>query len=86
MNIFIVRCAQCAVLGYIRPKSALAVCCGLLAKWLWVGAKVRVRVRLGLELGLGLGQGPGNALAVLFFLCSYKCSEHLGPVVSVSMR
>ena len=35
--------------------------------------------------GLGLGQGPGNALAVLFFpLWSYKCSEHLGSVVSVS--
>ena len=40
----------------------------------------------GLVLRLGLGQGPGNALAVLFFLWSYKCSEHLGPVVSVSTR
>ena len=49
--------------------------CGLLAKWLWFG------------LGLGLGQGPGNALAVFFFsLRSYKCSEQLGSVVSVSSR
>ena len=55
VDIFIVRCA---VLGYIRPKSALVVCCGLLAKWLRVWVRVRVRV---------LGQGPGNALAVHFF-------------------
>ena len=37
---------------------------------------------LGLGLGLGLGQGTENALAVFFFLWSYKCSEHLGSVVS----
>ena len=46
MDIFIV---SCAVLGYIRPKSVLVVCCGLLAKWLrvWVWVRVRVRVRAG---------------------------------------
>ena len=44
MNIFI---AHCAVLGYIRPKSALVVRCGLLAKWLRVWVRVRVVVRAG---------------------------------------
>ena len=34
MNIFIVRCA---LHGYIRPKSALVICCGLSAKWLRLG-------------------------------------------------
>ena len=42
MNIFVV---SCAVLGYIRPKSALVVYYGLLAKWLGVWVRVRVRVR-----------------------------------------
>ena len=42
MNIFVV---SCAVLGNIRPKSALVVYYGLLAKWLGVWVRVRVRVR-----------------------------------------
>jgi len=65
VNIFIVRCA---VLGYIRLKSALVVCCGLLAKWL----RVWVRVRAG---------DRECTNYTFFFLCSYKCSEHLGLVV-----
>ena len=58
MNIFVVRCA---VLGYIINRWSSVVAC-----WLnWFG--------FGFGLGLGLGQGTGNALAVIFFVWSYKC-------------
>ena len=58
MSIVDILMVRCAVVGYIRLNSVLAICCGLLAKWL----RVRVRVRVT------LGQGPGKALAVLFLL------------------
>ena len=67
MNIFVVRCA---VLGYIINRWSSVVAC-----WLnWFG--------FGFGLGLGLGQGTGNALAVIFFVWSYKCSEHLANALS----
>ena len=60
MNIFIV--VHCAVVGYIRPKSALVICCGLLAKWLRVMAGARECT---------------SCIFFCLFLWSYKCGEHL---------